>query len=86
MRHEAHRCDLAVRIADEIGNEGPVRTVVNADTQPSTAADIRRPEEVVRIGIDESFLGARRRGAPERDLVVVVMISVGDEQALANEP
>src|SRR6185437_7602057 len=44
------------------------------DTDPSTHTHVRRPEKYFRRGMNEHFLQPRRRGYPDGDVAVVMVI------------
>jgi hypothetical protein len=49
-------------------------------------ADVRRPEEPSRVGLDQRLLEPERSGQPGRSPVVMVSIRRCDELAGADEP
>jgi hypothetical protein len=59
---------------------------VEADAHPAVVADVRRDEETRGVAGDENVLSARRRLAPERDLVAVVGAVEHDEDLVPHAP
>ena len=51
-----------------------MQLAVEPDAEPAPMADIRRHEEPFRIGLDEHRLHARRRGAPDGEAAVAVVV------------
>jgi D-amino-acid oxidase len=81
--------DDPVGVLAQLGDLGPVHRSVQADPDPAAVADVRRPEEPVRVGPDQFLLRPWRRRAPQvRE--VLGMVPVGPqrhERALApDEP
>ena len=61
-----------------------MQTTVEPDAEPAAMTHVRRHEEPLRIGLDEHRLHSRRRGAPEREPTVTVMVRQHhDERTLA---
>jgi hypothetical protein len=63
-----------------------IRIPVQADSDPTPAADVRRHEEAVRFLIDHLGLHARRGRAPQRQpAVAVVIVEIHHERLLHEE-
>jgi hypothetical protein len=64
----------------------PVDVAVEADPDPATVADIRRPEESVGFRARQLLLGTRRRGAPEvREAGLMVPVRPQHDELPADE-
>ena len=73
-------------LLEQIRDHGPSQSAVETNAEPSARANVRRPEEVLRIGGDELLLHAGRRIAPDGDVAAAVMVVVDhDEHLLAHE-
>ena len=77
------RRDRPVRVGDDLGDLPPVDPRhVEVHTQPASPADVRRPEEPLRVAAHQRLLRARWGGS---HAVVVVAPGVGHEHP-AHEP
>src|SRR5947208_16076501 len=66
---------LPVRLLHDLGDLLPVHAgYVEVDAQPAPMPHIRGHEEALGIGSDHRLLLPGRRGAPERQTIVVVMV------------
>jgi len=75
-----------VGLGDELLQLVPIDRDVQVDAHPTTMADVWRPEEPDRIGLDQAFLAAGRRGQPDGEPVVVVMVRRRRKRAGTDEP
>ena len=86
-RHQSWWRHRTVGIRDDLGDLGPVDGHVEVDAEPAAAADVRRPEVVLRGRRDERLLDPGWRCAPEPEPVVVMVVGVRDERLLVpDEP
>ena len=86
-RREIAGSDDAVGVLHYDGDFVPVHGHVEVDAEPAPDADVGRAKESLRVRGDEGLLGALRRGAPERQAVVVVVVREGRKGLLAlDEP
>src|SRR4030095_12774006 len=71
----------AVAVLENLGDLVPIDLAVEPHADPAFVADVRRVEELVRVGVDEGFLRTRARLAPHCDAVgaVVVVVVHGEE-------
>ena len=79
--------DEAIRLADDLSHLVPVGVDVEVDADPATVSDVRRPEELVGLGVDELGLDTGGRRAPDRDAVgaVVVVVQRAQRRLVADE-
>src|SRR5689334_15764300 len=63
-----------VRVADNYLQFVPILRYVEVHAEPAARANVGRPEEAIRRGSDKPRLRIHRRGAPEREPVVVMVI------------
>lgn len=79
--------DLAVRILEDRGQLLPVDILhIKVDTEPAPVANVRGTEEATRRCRHQCLLRAVRRGAPQADAVVMVVIGDGGELLRSREP
>ena len=71
---ELRRCDLGEGVLRDPGHFVPVHGPVEAKTEPAPMTDVRRPEEPLRIGVDEHFLHPWCGCTPDREAPVAVMV------------
>jgi len=50
-------------------------TAVEPDPEPAAMTDVRRPEETLRIGLDQHLLHSFLGGAPDREATVAVVVA-----------
>src|SRR2546430_479942 len=72
-RHERLGGDHTVGLLTDRRDLVPIDAAVEPHADPSAAADVRRPEEALRLGLHQLLLHARRRRAPQVWEVVGVM-------------
>src|SRR5438067_6480731 len=71
---EGRRGNTAVGIGDDLRDLVPAYLPVQPHADPAAKADIRRHEEPLRRHSLQRLLLPRRRGAPERQPAILVMI------------
>jgi len=65
----------------------PRELAVQPHADPPEPADVRRHEVVLRLAVDQHRLRARRRGAPQREPAIAVMVvAERGHLPLAHEP
>jgi predicted phosphodiesterase len=82
------RRDLGVGVLDRARDLVPGQPGVELDADPTAVADVRRAEVVLGLAVDERLLHPGRRGAPEREAAIaMVVVDVHHERLLAaDEP
>ena len=76
--------DLPVGVGADLRHLVPVRVDIEAHAEPAPLADVGRPEEPLRLLLDQLGLDAGRRGAPDgQPAVLVVVVEEHDERLLA---
>jgi len=79
------RRDGAIGVGDDLDDAGPFEVPVEAYTDPPPVADVGRHKEPVgRLG-QERLLLAGRRGAPEGE-ATIAMVIVEEDRALGRDP
>src|SRR2546425_9264575 len=79
--------DGDVRLLDRAGDRVPVEPFVELHADPAAVADVRRDKVMLRVGLHETALHPGRRRAPQRETTVrMVVVHVGHERLLTDEP
>src|SRR3954468_21363601 len=77
------RGDSPIGVGAHGGDFVPIDPAVQSNTDPSPAAYVRRPEESVRLGVDQLVLGSGWRGTPQvREVMIVVAIRPQHDELL----
>ena len=85
-RHQSLRSHRAVSVLAHFLELGPVDPPIEPYAHPTASAHIGRPKEMVRLGLDQLLLRARRSRAPQmREVVIVMTVGPQHHELLLDE-